>query len=201
MKSIFASLILLIFFNIKSLAGSPVPGLSAYYDNRKNIVKLKWQHPDNGIITYVLQKSADNIHWSDIYKIDAINFSSNKIASFTDLQPDPNKNNYRLKCIFENNSFQFSQPIVLIMANNANSWVMYPVPVGPVLNLQYTGSEMITGAISIFIENMQGMVFYRLRSSSLNRTIQVPMSTIGKGIYNVRIMLADKVLWNQRFVK
>lgn len=78
---------------------------------------------------------------------------------------------------------------------------MYPVPVGSVLNLKYTGSELITGALTVTIQNSSGQNLCRLRSSTTSRTIQVPVHNLGRGIYDVKIFVSNRLIWNQRFVK
>ena len=175
--------------------------LTAVYDAQKKAVKLKWQNNETGIHTFILQRSADNNKWSDLYKIDSDELSSRKIEKFTDIHPDPAKNYYRLKLVVDQDHIEFSASIMIIIGEPQNSWIMYPVPVTSVLNLQYTGSDLITGVISVFIQNTQGRILTRLRYSSLNRTIEIPVTNLGRGIYDVRIMIMDKIVWNQRFLK
>jgi len=180
---------------------SPIsPNLTAVFDQEKTAIKLKWQTNDPAVNVYVLQKSADNIKWVDIYTLISNEFSTNKIEKYNDLHPDPNRNHYRLKMI-KITSPEYSDAITIIMGQSTKSWIIFPVPVTNILNLQYTGSEPITGAISVFIQNAQGKILSRLRTSSLNRAIQIPVANLGKGVYDVRIMIQDKIVWNQRFVK
>ncbi len=177
------------------------PHLTAVYDPSKKVVKLKWQNNDPNTNSFVLQRSADNNHWADLYKVERGQLNQHKIEKYTDPQPDPNKNYYRLKMVSSQNNIQFSPSIMVIIGNPESSWVMYPVPVNTVLNLQYTGSDPIQGVVSVFIQNSQGKVMARLRSSSLARTIQIPVTNLGRGIYDVKIVIMDKIVWNQRFVK
>jgi hypothetical protein len=78
---------------------------------------------------------------------------------------------------------------------------MYPVPVGDVLTLQYKGTGKIEGVVNVYIQNMAGRVLTRLRSASLNTIIKIPVSNLGKGIYDIRIIVEDVTVWNQRFLK
>ena len=82
-----------------------------------------------------------------------------------------------------------------------SNWVIYPVPVGDILTLQYKGYEKIKGVVNVFIQNIAGRVITRLRSASLNTIIRIPVSNLGKGVYDIRIVVEDEVVWNQRFVK
>ena len=90
---------------------------------------------------------------------------------------------------------------VLVISGAGNNWVMYPVPVGNILTLQYNGTEKITGVVNVSIQNMNGQILTRIRSASINTTIRIPVSNLGKGIYDIRIIIKDEVVWNQRFVK
>jgi hypothetical protein len=73
--------------------------------------------------------------------------------------------------------------------------------VGEVLTLQYKGSQKITGVINIAIQNMYGKILTRVRSASINTIIQIPVGNLGKGIYDIRIIVEGEIIWNQRFVK
>lgn len=171
--------------------------LSAYYDQSKKVVKLKWQ-PDLSLHqAFIVQRSKNNQQWDDIGKVSAIR----TIESYTDQKPDVAANHYRLKVINRNGSFYFTTAILVIIGNSANSWVMYPVPVGSTLNLKYTGSEMITGALTVTIQNSSGQNLCRLRTSTTNRTIQVPVHNLGRGFYDVKIFVGNRLVWSQRFVK
>ena len=196
MKNLFFA-VQFILYSLSSFASSGDIPLSAYYDQSKKVVKLKWQPDQNLNQTFIIQRSKNNLHWEEIGKV----IASRNIESFTDLKPDPSANHYRLKIVNSNGSPVFTPSILVIIGNSANSWVMYPVPVGAVLNLKYTGSELITGALTITIQNSSGQILSRLRSSTTSRTIQVPVHNLGRGIYEVKIFVSNRLIWNQRFVK
>jgi|JI10StandDraft_1071094.scaffolds.fasta_scaffold424547_1 hypothetical protein len=196
MKNLFFA-VQFILYSLSSVASSGDIPLSAYYDQSKKVVRLKWQPDQNLNQSFIIQRSKNNLHWEEIGKV----IASRNIESFTDLKPDPSANHYRLKIVNSNGSPVFTPSILVIIGNSANSWVMYPVPVGAVLNLKYTGSEMITGALTITIQNSSGQNLSRLRSSTTSRTIQVPVHNLGRGIYDVKIFVSNRLIWNQRFVK
>lgn len=177
------------------------PNLTAEYNSRKKIVYLKWQNADNNVTAFILQRSADNKIWEDIYTLEAIKFKKKKQEKFSDLKPEPTKNYYRLKMLLDGNEIDYSQSIMVIIGNPVNSWIMYPVPVRDVLNLQYNGSDAIQGVVSIFIQNMYGYILVRKRYSSLSRIIRLPVDNLGRGTYDIRIVINDEIVWNQRFVK
>ncbi len=191
-----------IFFALTSSAHalSPNPGLTAVFNSKKNNVSIKWQHTDDKVIMYVLQKSGDNNSWSDIYRMEASNVSLNKMVKYTDSSPSAGRNNYRLKTVSTGGN-SYSASILVIIGKPGNSWIMYPVPVSTVLNLQYNGSELIPGVISVFIRTMRGQVLNRLRLASTTRLISIPLDNLGRGIYDIQIFIQNETVFSQRFVK
>ena len=198
MKSILV--IFICFVHFACFASGVSPNLTAEYNSRKKQVELKWQNIDPGVTAFVLQRSADNNSWKDIYTLNSNGFNKKKLEKFYDRNPEPAKNYYRLK-IFVNNETEYTASIMVIIGSQTNSWIIYPVPVRDVLNLQYNGSEAIKGVICIFIQNMYGYVLVRRRCSTLSRNIQVPVDNLGRGTYDIRIVINDEIVWNQRFVK
>jgi hypothetical protein len=55
--------------------------------------------------------------------------------------------------------------------------------------------------VNVFIHNVTGRVITKVRSGSLNSIIKIPVDNLGSGIYDVRIIIENEVVWNQRFVK
>ncbi len=178
------------------------PNLTAEYIGSKKIVLLKWQNTDDRVVRFILQRSEDNQHWKDIYNLGSSDFNKKKLEKYQDEFPEPTRNYYRLKIFFAgSDNAEYSASIMVIIGNPLNSWTMFPVPVRDILNLQYNGSEAIHGVVGVFIQNMSGYVLTRKRFSSLSRTIQIPVDNLGRGTYDVRIVINDEIVWNQRFVK
>lgn len=197
------SLLAFILFGIPVLNDDPIisPGLTAVYEHKQQLVKLKWNHNDKQVIRYVLQRSADNDHWANVYEIKMTEPSYYKFISYYDNQVVTGRNYYRLKAILVKGSPVFTEPIMVIIGKPGNNWLMYPVPVKDVLNLQYNGNALITGVVSVVIQRMNGQVYQQLRFASSTRLIQIPVSNLGSGTYDVRISVNNQVVWNQRFAK
>lgn len=196
---------LLSFLFINALSFSLVdtntaPGITVIYDTKKKAVNIQWQQKLAGIKSFIVQRSSDNATWTDIARQETVNFNPNKTCQFFDYKSVAGQNYYRLKCIMEKGQPEYSIS-VMVISGAGNNWVMYPVPVGNVLTVQYNGTEKITGVVSIFIQNMNGQILTRIRSASINTVIRIPVSNLGKGVYDIRIIVKDEVVWNQRFVK
>jgi hypothetical protein len=178
------------------------PGLTAVYEDKRQLVKIKWNHNDQRVISYWLQRSSDNNRWTDIYRIAVSPNQQNNFISYTDPKPDAGKNFYRLKAILMSGSNEYSNSIIVIIGNPGNNWMMYPVPVRDILNLQYNGSNLIEGVISVTIQNTATrQIFQRLRMASTTRFMNIPVTNLGKGLYLISISIGNKIVWNQQFSK
>jgi hypothetical protein len=178
-----------------------VPGFTAVYDSRKQIVKIKWQSKTPGIKSFIIQRSSDNHTWADIALWQINNPFEDKAYYFEDEKPATGENYYRLKSFSTDDKIEYSSGVMIIIGSSSYAWVMYPVPVRDVLTLQYRGLEIIKGVITVLIQTSSGNIITRVRCSSLTRVIQIPVSNLGGGIYDLRIIVEDEIIWNQRFVK
>jgi Secretion system C-terminal sorting domain len=192
--------VLLIFTCCSSWILKTAPGITVVYDDKKKAVTINWQQKLPGINSFIIQRSADNINWTDIAFQATVNFNPNKTYQYLDYKAAAGENYYRLKCITDKEQTEYSASIIVVTGKN-NNWVMYPVPVKDVLTLQYKGSAKITGVVNVFLQSMSGQLLKRIRSASLNTVIQIPVDNLGKGVYDVRIVIENEVVWNQRFIK
>jgi len=178
-----------------------LPALTAGFDSRKNAVVVKWENNSTDIKTYILQKRINNSGWSDIAVEDPDQHKATVPFYFEEKKPAGGEYYYRLKCILYNGKTIYSLAILVIIPASTAGWVMYPVPVKDLLTLEYRGAENIKGVINVFIQQSSGRVITRLRSASVNRIIKIPVDNLGKGIYDIRIVVLGNIVWNQQFVK
>jgi hypothetical protein len=109
------------------------------------------------------------------------------------------KKDFHIQFVAADQNHLYPYPIKI--RQPGNSWLMYPVPAGDVLNLRYQGVEPIRGVINVLIRHINGRIFHKLRFASTTRQIQIPVNNLGAGIYEIKIMVNDEIIWNQRFVK
>ncbi len=174
------------------------PAFTAVFDAKKNAVQVKWMHGLPNIKTYTLQQSNNNKIWKDI---DIQSAAANRTFYYEDKKVTAGENYYRLKYIAVDGKTDFSNNIIVIIPATQSGWIMYPVPVKDFLTLEYRGVESIKGVINVFIQQSSGRIIFRLRNSSLNKTIKIPVHNMGKGVYDVRIIVGGNLVWNQRFIK
>lgn len=193
--------IFLIGFQLSSFANILLPDLTAVYNSRKKAVVIKWRHTTPGVKTYIPERSVDNKIWKNItsQKVDR----SDEFRPFfvEDKDPAQGKNHYRLKCIYEDGKIGYTTIVTVMIGSVADTWIIYPVPVTDLLNLDYRGAETIKGVINVIIQHPTGKVFSKLRYSSLSTQIKIPVNHLPKGIYDIRILVQHEVIWDQRFAK
>jgi hypothetical protein len=175
--------------------------LTALFDQNTKNVKLRWQNiPD--ALSYSLQSSSDNNSFKDIFNVKASDVLVGDFIKYNDNKPVEGKNHYRLKIYKTNNRMETLTYIILVTGNTENAWLVYPVPVGQVINLQYLGNNALNGVITILIQSVtSGTVFTRLRLASTSRKITIPISNIGRGTYDIKIYVSNNIVWNQRVIK
>ena len=194
-------LIGLIFLQMNSFGAALLPEFSAVYNSRKKAVVIKWQHSSADIKTYVLQQSSANKTWADIALQEINPATGNRSFYFEDKNFAAGENHYRLKCMYADGKTVYNLQVVVMIASATNSWIIYPVPVINLLTLEYRGSEPIQGVINVIIQQPGGRVFLKRRYSSQTKQIKITPDFLPKGIYDIRILVQDEVIWDQRFVK
>ena len=177
------------------------PQLTAVFNSRLKTVELEWHNEQAGITIFTVQRSDNNKTWTDIALQEVNAAVANRSYYFNDNKPPAGENYYRLKVTKSDGSVEYSGTVMVVIGAPGKQWVMYPVPVRDILTLQYRGAEQIKGVINVFVQTMNGKVLYRLRSASSSKTIQIPVDNLGKGVYDIRIVVENEVMWNQRFVK
>ncbi|MEO6541737.1 MAG: hypothetical protein ABIN74_12115 [Ferruginibacter sp.] len=175
--------------------------LTAVFDAGKNAVLIKWQHKPGEVKTYIVQRSQDKSSWTDIASQGVQQNAETISFNFEDKDPSAGENYYRLKCVSNQGEIKYSMVVMTIIGTSKAGWIMYPVPVTDMLTLDYRGAEPIQGVINVIILQSSGRILTKLRLCSLNKVIQVPVSNLGKGIYDVRIIIGGDIVWSQRFVK
>lgn len=185
---------------LSSFGSNLLPDFTAVYNSRKKVVVMKWQHSLAGVKTYIAQRSADNKTWTDIAVQEINGLNTGRSFNIEDKKPSAGENYYRLKCIYKDGKADHSLHVMVIIGST-NSWIMYPVPVTDLLTLEYRGSELIKGVINIIIQDPSGKALTKLRYSSQSKQIKIPTNHLPKGIFDIRIIVQQEIIWSQRLVK
>lgn len=191
----------IICFPFRLWAQTTAVAITTANENGSKHIIIKWQHNHPAITRYLLQRSTDKLNWIEVTQVNFPAGSSYQFIRFTDREASIGKNYYRLKITFSNGTNTFSTTATTVVGNTKNNWIIYPVPVIDVLNLEYNGTQLIPGIIAITIERNNGMVFHRLRYASSSRFIQIPVENLGRGIYSISIHINQRLVWKKAFIK
>jgi hypothetical protein len=176
--------------------------LTATYEKNKKVVWLEWQHINKYVISYTLQSSRDNTFFSDIFKKQSNGFSIGNIIKYADKTITGEKIFYRLLIQQTDVLFETTQPIMVMLNIVDNTWLLYPLPAKDYLNLKYTGTGIIDGVISIYIQRLSsGVIFNRIRLASNTKNIHIPITNLGSGVYVMHVSIGNRAAWNQQFIK
>jgi hypothetical protein len=144
-----------------------------------NNTKLAWNVADeNGIESYVIEKSTDGQHFTAVGTVAA---SGNTNYNFTDVQAVSDKTYYRLKMVEADGTFKISN-IVSLKATLSTSISLSPNPVTNSLMIQH---PKVTGDARIQLMNASGQFIreFRLATGAVLSTIN--MSGLTTGMYHV----------------
>jgi hypothetical protein len=176
--------------------------LTATYQKDKKVVLIQWQHLVSNVASYTLQSSKDNIFFSDIFIKQNNGILTKSFINYADKTTTGEKIYYRLKINLTDSIYEITLPIMVTLNITNNNWLIYPLPATEFLNLKYTGNGIIDGIVTIYIQSMNsGTILTRLRLASNTKTIIVPITNLGRGIYNIQVAIGSRPAWNQQFIK
>lgn len=172
--------------------------MTVVYNENSGYVEIKYildNTPEKETVT--LQRSNNNINWKDISTQKAKRNSLN----FTDRNPTAGKTWYRFKLLTKKNILQYSSTCTVLIHEPKDDWVVFPNPVQDELKLQYKGVQSIKGVLNVFIYTSNGNILRRKRFASNQRTLQIPVQDLARGIYTVRIYVQDELVGFEQFSK
>jgi hypothetical protein len=162
--------------------GAPLPvRLTSFNASRDglNNIKLVWNTAEeNGVMRYVVEKSADGRDFTAIASLPATN---QKTYTFTDMQPASDYTYYRIKMVDIDGSYKLSYIISLKSKLSLNILVS-PNPVINRLLIQYP-KVIIESRLQILNSNGQLIKDFRLPANSVMTTID--LHGLANGLYYV----------------
>ncbi|MEO9033700.1 MAG: T9SS type A sorting domain-containing protein [Ginsengibacter sp.] len=201
--------------------------LTAIADEASSQVMVRWNmvnYPAN--TAYTLFKSEDGVIWNAAAANPAFrNYTSATILAYQDNFNDEQKLYYRVK-IYDTNENIVEISNTAIVENpknpthikshavhlksftgnnetppaNGRSWQIVPNPVRDMLNILYTGNQLLKGVINIIVQDGTGTAVIRFRAASNNKQLHIPVSNLRPGIYFIKIAVNEMQL-NDKFVK
>ncbi|MDQ6763601.1 MAG: T9SS type A sorting domain-containing protein [Bacteroidota bacterium] len=147
-------------------------------------VFLQWKTSfENNNKGFQIQRSNNGTTFDSIGYLKTVSFAGKGADySYTDALPNNGKNYYRLEQIDFYNNISYS-PVKVIETNKANSFTIFPNPVGNELNIKLSVA-LLHGQLKIW--NADGQLVAHTVING-NNNISIPVKQLSKGIYTVEI--------------
>lgn len=154
---------------------------------------------------FSIQHSIDGTQFINVSKLDSKSVSNSNntevhIYNFNHYNPTVGDNYYRIQQVDIDGTKNYSNVINLVQDKNEIVKV-YPSPVSNILNISVKTAK--TEKITISLFDLSGRLL-KSQVNTINKndsSIQLNVSDLAKGIYNLNIRSLDKVLTSQKIVK
>ncbi len=163
----------------------------------KNGLTLEWVAENKGTTQqFVIEKSMDGLDFQAIDVLVTDGFSDT--LKKTDEAPDFGTNYYRVKQVFDNGDYQYSEVRSEQFLIDEESITIYPNPVRSVFNLKVGHFTELEGQIRIFSMGGQEVATRPLIKG--NRTVQINMSDAQNGMYFLIIDARNRKMVERQFI-
>lgn len=162
--------------------------LSAHKINKA--VQLNWMvENETAVSGYDIERAADGLQFNRIgYKTVQPGNTAVKNYAFTDAQPFPGNNYYRLRYVSVNNSIQYSKVVLVSMKEKNSGIVVSPNPLeGNSINLKFT--QMPEGKYQVrLFDNSGKLIFHRqVRHTQPNGSYEFDISAVAAELYQLEV--------------
>jgi len=163
-------------------------------------VGLSWKTMDEvNVDHFIIQRSADGTTWQDAGSVNAQGSSSLENSySFTDLAPFPVTDHYRLQMVTNDGNLSYSSIVVIDLAGNNSSLIIFPNPATDQVTIRYSG---ISGVTTLKLLNMEGKILLQKKLGSFGAgSVLVPVSMYPPGNYLVQVLADGHVIRTEKVV-
>lgn len=172
-------------------------GISAMNENEKVIISWQTASELNNS-HFSIERSSDGAHFWEIGAVNGAGTSFDfQDYSFTDKNPLPGKNYYRLRQVDFDGNFEFSK-IIMVEIDARPTTKHYPSLATDVINLELA-TEIEEAAELLIFDNMGRLVAKHIIEAGAF-TVQFPLSGLQAGQY-VASLQGQGIVENFRFVK
>jgi len=157
--------------------------------------KITWStSQENNARNFVVERSKDGRNFSAIGQVAATGNSSTTIEYlFTDNAPLKSINYYRLKMTDAGNSIKYS-PVKSVRNNGTADISFFPLPVKDKLNILVNADAADKATITVTDMNGKTMLVKTMMVTAGSNTLSLATDELSKGMYVIKINMADDVL-------
>jgi Secretion system C-terminal sorting domain len=185
----------------------PLPVTLNYFNGTRqgNSHLLNWKVTCNATpsATLILERSADGVNFNSIYSINATALRCNQPFDYTDANPLPGVNYYRLKMVSLDGKTDYSN--IVVLTNISKGFDIFNISPNPVTNGSFNLDLFSSTAVSVEIKimDMQGrLVERRVKNltAGLN-SISFDVNYLASGTYAISATTNKDKTRVLRFVK
>jgi len=166
---------------IQDIWFTPLPVQLHQFDGmlHQDEIQLNWNTSDEqNIREYILEKCGNGQSWTFLSRITPAGTSSG-VYHFTDHNPFPGANFYRLRIIEYNDHVSFSKSII-VRYKGENSFRVFPNPVSHQITIDRLAAP--SGVVKVSVTDLSGRIFLQSFTSVLNARIKLDLRLAG-GMY------------------
>lgn len=142
---------------------------------------------------FMIQRSGDGVNWTTIGTVAAAGSSSGeKSYAYTDPDPLPGLDYYRLVLVDEDGSVTYSD-IKVVNGSGSTALRIFPNPAADHLNISF-GTARLSGLVNIRLMNASGQVLVQKKIvNPAGETVSLPVSGYPPGSYLLQVMTSENV--------
>jgi len=177
------------------VAGTTLPivltGFSAVL-NSNNTVTLDWNTQDEvNFSHFIIDRSADGETWVEIGTVEAKGNSEVETAyTYVDEQPLSGNNFYRLTEVNLDNSYVYSQVVVVRMTTTLAQISVFPNPATSYVNVSLGGNS--NSAVTVLLTSAAGQrLAGKQATGGAGTIVTIPVGNLASGLYILTVISAD----------
>ncbi|MFT3683267.1 MAG: T9SS type A sorting domain-containing protein [Ferruginibacter sp.] len=175
----------------------PVTLLNFNAEAKENMTLLSWQTAaELNVKEYVLERSSDGFSFKKIGMANAFNNVIRAEYYFTDKEPFPGINYYRIKCVDKDGKFTYSYVRMVKFDRTAGIVKVYP---NPAKNILTVDGIFKNRRIIISLTDFTGRTVYQAVHAN-TRKIEIPVNKLQKAAYLLTVYDGDRII-NRKIIK
>lgn len=144
--------------------------------------------------SFVIERSSNGVDFVSLGNMDAVgNSNRSHDYSFTDEKVLKGINYYRLKMVSTDNSFRYSNTVVL-KNDFSNELAVYPNPSTGKINIWFMAEKISPVGISIHDMNGKLVYHYKLQANKGSNITTANITKLAAGNYTVKVENGDKIM-------
>ena len=182
----------------------PVYFISVLASIRDEVIDVSWKTGfESNLSHFEIQRSANGQQFESIGQVTASNLPNGNSYVFTDQQPLPGKNYYRIKSVDLDATIKYSKTVLaFVIRLNEPVFTLQPNPAQGKVWIDLEGKIEGTVIVSVFDVSGKEIFTRNLGRQNTQHLIEpIGLHPLKKGVYLVKILIDEKQLVNRLLVQ